>query len=173
MAHERRSHGFVSDRWLRWIDTLPYWSVHLVAVAGLIDGWAGRGPASAIAGGSYAVRLFAITAGYHRYFSHRTPTRPAASFQLVLALLGLTSTQKGPLWWAAHHRNHHKYSDQPERPALAAAARLLVVAHVLDPRRATPPAPTTTGEGPGRYPELRFVDRYAIWFTVAYAPRCT
>jgi stearoyl-CoA desaturase (delta-9 desaturase) len=26
------------------------------------------------------------------------------------------SVQKGPLWWAANHRQHHKYADQPEDP---------------------------------------------------------
>jgi stearoyl-CoA desaturase (delta-9 desaturase) len=31
--------------------------------------------------------------------------------QFLLALLGTSATQKGPLWWAAAHRAHHKYSD--------------------------------------------------------------
>ena len=31
--------------------------------------------------------------------------------QLALAFLGTTAAQKGPLWWAAHHRAHHRYSD--------------------------------------------------------------
>ncbi|MCX7953424.1 MAG: fatty acid desaturase, partial [Deltaproteobacteria bacterium] len=59
---------------------------------------------------SYAVRMFAITAGYHRYFSHRT-YRTSRLFQFVLAFLGLTAGQKGPLWWASHHRRHHLHSD--------------------------------------------------------------
>ena len=32
----------------------------------------------------------------------------------MLALLGASAVQKGPLWWAAHHRDHHRYSDGPE-----------------------------------------------------------
>ena len=61
------------------------------------------------------VKMFGITAGYHRYFSHRSfeTSRP---FQLVLALLGLIALQKGPLWWAAHHRDHHRFSDEPDDP---------------------------------------------------------
>src|SRR5262245_53055799 len=62
---------------------------------------------------SYFVGMFAITAGYHRYFSHRT-YKTSRVFQFVLALLGTLTAQKGVLWWAAHHRHHHKYSDQPE-----------------------------------------------------------
>ena len=57
------------------------------------------------------VRMFGITGGYHRYFSHRT-YRTGRVFQFVLAWLGASSVQKGPLWWAAHHRHHHQYSDE-------------------------------------------------------------
>ena len=60
--------------------------------------------------GSYVIRMFAITAGYHRYFSHRTFKLDRVS-QFVLAFLAQTSAQMGVLWWAAHHRTHHRYSD--------------------------------------------------------------
>ena len=58
------------------------------------------------------VRVWGITAGYHRYFSHRT-FKTSRAFQFFLAFLAQTSSQKGVLWWAAHHRVHHKLSDQP------------------------------------------------------------
>ena len=58
------------------------------------------------------VRQWAVTAGYHRYFSHRT-YKTSRAFQFFLALLAQSSSQKGVLWWAAHHRVHHKLSDQP------------------------------------------------------------
>jgi len=61
----------------------------------------------------YLARMFGITAGYHRYFAHRA-FRTSRFFQFVLALLGTAATQKGPLWWAAAHRRHHRYSDTPE-----------------------------------------------------------
>ena len=59
----------------------------------------------------YFTRAFAITAGFHRYFSHRSYTlgRPA---QFLLAFLGSTAGQRGPLWWAAHHRVHHRFADR-------------------------------------------------------------
>lgn len=56
------------------------------------------------------VRMFAITGGYHRYFSHRS-YKTNRVFQFLIALIGTAAAQMGPLWWAAHHRHHHKYSD--------------------------------------------------------------
>jgi stearoyl-CoA desaturase (delta-9 desaturase) len=60
---------------------------------------------------TFWLRLFAVTGGYHRYFSHRA-FKTSRVFQFVLALLGTSATQKGPLWWAGGHRRHHRYSDQ-------------------------------------------------------------
>src|SRR5580658_5991761 len=62
-------------------------------------------------GVSYAIRMFAITAGFHRYFSHRA-FRVNRVTQFFLAFLAQTSAQKGVLWWAAHHRLHHRHSDR-------------------------------------------------------------
>ncbi len=59
---------------------------------------------------TYGVRMFAITAGYHRYFSHRAFKLNRLS-QFLLAFLAQTSAQMGVLWWAAHHRTHHRYSE--------------------------------------------------------------
>jgi len=60
----------------------------------------------------YGVRMFGITAGFHRYFAHRS-FKARRWFQFVLAWLGTSATQLGPLWWAGHHRDHHKFSDKP------------------------------------------------------------
>lgn len=61
---------------------------------------------------SYYVRMFGVSAGYHRYYSHRTfeTSRP---FAFLLAWLAQSSNQNGVLWWAARHRHHHRYSDLP------------------------------------------------------------
>jgi stearoyl-CoA desaturase (delta-9 desaturase) len=58
----------------------------------------------------YAIRMLGITVGYHRYFSHKTFHLNRFN-QFMLALIGVTAAQKGPLWWASHHRMHHKYAD--------------------------------------------------------------
>jgi stearoyl-CoA desaturase (Delta-9 desaturase) len=59
---------------------------------------------------TYGIRMFAITAGYHRYFAHRSFKLHRVS-QFVIAFLAQSSAQMGVLWWAAHHRTHHRYSD--------------------------------------------------------------
>ena len=97
-----------------WLVSLPFYAVHVAAVVGIaLVGWSWKGAALAVA--LYYVRMFGFTGGYHRYFSHRT-YRTSRAFQLVLALLAQRSVQKGALWWAAHHRDHHKYSDTPKDP---------------------------------------------------------
>jgi stearoyl-CoA desaturase (Delta-9 desaturase) len=60
----------------------------------------------------YAGRMFFLTAGYHRYFAHRA-FRTSRFVQFLLAWGGCTALQRGPLWWAGHHRRHHRYSDRP------------------------------------------------------------
>lgn len=89
---------------------LPFIGVHLACLAAFFVpfawGWVG------LAFGLYVLRMWALTAGYHRYFSHRS-FKTSRAFQFVLALLGTLCVQKGPLWWAAHHRHHHRKSDRP------------------------------------------------------------
>src|SRR5690606_19421782 len=63
-----------------------------------------------VCGVLYWVRMFGVTGGYHRYFSHRT-YRTSRVMQFLLAFLAQTASQRGVLWWAAHHRDHHKFSD--------------------------------------------------------------
>ncbi|HLY63048.1 MAG TPA: fatty acid desaturase [Terriglobia bacterium] len=90
---------------------LPFIGVHLACFAALFIGF--RWSYVALAVALYYVRMFFVTAGYHRYFSHRS-FKTSRAFQFVLAFLAMTSSQKGVLWWAAHHRNHHRLSDTPE-----------------------------------------------------------
>ena len=61
----------------------------------------------------YWGRMFFVTGGYHRYFSHRS-YKTSRAFQFIIALIATSSTQKGVLWWAANHRHHHRYSDTEE-----------------------------------------------------------
>ena len=64
----------------------------------------------ALLAATYSIRMFGVTAGYHRYFSHRS-YKLNRTFQFLMAFLAQTSAQKGVLWWAAHHRYHHRHSD--------------------------------------------------------------
>jgi fatty-acid desaturase len=46
----------------------------------------------------------------HRYFGHRC-LDTSRLFQIVLALGGASSSQRGVLWWASTHRHHHQHCD--------------------------------------------------------------
>ena len=83
----------------------------LVHVACLLALWTGVSAAAiAVCLALYVVRMFAITAGFHRLFAHRA-YRTGRVFQFLIAFLGTASYQRGPLWWSAHHRRHHLYAD--------------------------------------------------------------
>jgi len=93
----------------QWINAWSFILSH-VAVLGAI--WSGvTWQAAILCVVLLVVRLWGVTAGYHRYFSHRT-YKTSRAFQFFLAFLAQSSSQKGALWWAAHHRVHHKLSDQ-------------------------------------------------------------
>ena len=73
--------------------------------------WTGVSPAAlTVALILYLVRGFGITAGYHRLLAHRS-FRAGRPVQFLLALAGSLATQGGPLWWVAHHRSHHRYTE--------------------------------------------------------------
>lgn len=91
-----------------WVRKAPFVVLHLSCLLVLVVGWSPV--AVAIAVGLYLVRMFAITAFYHRYFSHRA-FKTSRAVQFLGALVGVASIQRGPLWWAAHHRAHHRHSD--------------------------------------------------------------
>jgi stearoyl-CoA desaturase (delta-9 desaturase) len=99
---------------------LPYWSLsvpfialHLSCLAVLFTGV--DATSLILCCVLYFVRMFGITAGYHRYFAHRA-FNTGRVMQFVLAWLGCSALQKGPLWWASHHRGHHRHSDTPDDP---------------------------------------------------------
>src|SRR5579862_2898606 len=88
--------------------TIPFLIVHLACFAAI---WTGvTAEAVGLAIGLYWLRIFAIGAGYHRYFSHRA-YETSRVFQFVLAFLAQTSAQNSVLWWASMHRRHHLFSD--------------------------------------------------------------
>lgn len=59
----------------------------------------------------FVIRMFAITGFYHRYFAHKT-FKTSRLMQFIFAFIGSTAAQRGPIWWASHHRRHHLNSDR-------------------------------------------------------------
>ena len=96
-----------------WRTSAPFIVCHFLPLIGLFTGFSPVDLVLLVV--LYAVRTFFITAGYHRYFAHRS-FRTGRLMQFVLAFGGLTAAQKGPLWWAAHHRDHHRYTDTERDP---------------------------------------------------------
>jgi stearoyl-CoA desaturase (delta-9 desaturase) len=91
-----------------WMRVIPFIAMHLICLLVLVVGFSPVALWVALA--SYLLRMFAITAFYHRYFSHKA-FKTSRLCQFLFALLGATATQRGPIWWASHHRRHHLYSD--------------------------------------------------------------
>jgi stearoyl-CoA desaturase (delta-9 desaturase) len=96
---------------LDWFRVVPFIMMHLACFAVFLVGWSWL--AVSIAVGLYALRVFTLTGWYHRYFSHRT-FKTWRIVQFAFAVIGCSAVQRGPLWWAAHHRNHHVHSDDEE-----------------------------------------------------------
>ena len=94
-----------------WMRIVPFVGMHLACLAVFWVGWSPFAVGLAVA--LYALRMFAITGFYHRYFSHRA-FKTSRAAQFVFGVLGASAVQRGPLWWAAHHRHHHAHSDKPE-----------------------------------------------------------
>ena len=149
-----------------WLRVVPFIGMHLACLGVYWVGFSWFALWTAVA--LYALRMFAITGFYHRYFSHRA-FRTSRPLQFVFAVLGATSVQRGPLWWAAHHRSHHRHADtelDPHSPVRHGflwshmgwflAQRAFRTDHALVPDLA-------------RYPELRWLDRFDVLMPVLLA----
>ncbi len=156
----------VDDERIDWLRAVPFIAMHLACIAVV---WVGASPTAVwVAVALYAVRMFALTGFYHRYFSHRT-FRTSRAVQFLFALIGASCVQRGPLWWAAHHRNHHRNADtalDPHSPGL----RGFLWSHAgwfLTPHAFR----TDWSRIPdlAKYPELRWLDRYDTLVPVVLA----
>ncbi len=152
-----------------WTRALPFALLHAGCLGVL---WTGVSPvALALAGALYAVRMFALTGFYHRYFSHRT-FRTSRGMQWVFAVLGASCAQRGPLWWAAHHRHHHRHADDahdlhsPRRHGFWWSHMGWFLT-----RRAFATDLTRVPDLRG-YPELRWLDRFDAAVPLALALGC-
>jgi stearoyl-CoA desaturase (Delta-9 desaturase) len=140
-----------------WMLAVPFVALHLAAVAVFFVPFTWEG--LLLCGLTYFWRMFGVTGGYHRYFAHRA-YKTSRAFQFVLAWLGCSCLQKGPLWWASHHRHHHRYSDTPKDPHSPHETTFWWshVGWILSAEH----GPTLWERIPdlSKYPELRWLDRW-------------
>ena len=152
----------LEDR-IDWTRIVPFVLMHVACLAAF---WTGVSPvALVVALIAYLVRMFAITGFYHRYFSHRS-FKTSRAGQFIFGLLGASAVQRGPVWWAAHHRHHHVHSDQAG-DTHSPRQRGFWYSHM---------GWFLTGKGFApdlklvkdlmRFPELRFLDRFDLFVPV-------
>ena len=148
-----------AKRRVDWLRVLPFIGMHLMCLGVFFVGWSWT--AVGVAAGLWAIRMFSVTAFYHRYFSHRTFTTSRGA-QFAFAVLGASCTQRGPLWWAAHHRKHHKFSDT-ENDVHSPRHHGLWWAH-MGWITAQENFPTDFSQIPdlAKYKELRVLDRFDL-----------
>jgi stearoyl-CoA desaturase (Delta-9 desaturase) len=65
--------------------------------------------------GAHFVRAVGLTLAFHRYYAHRA-FKMGRVTRFVWTFIGTAAMQKGPLWWAGHHVNHHKFADREGDP---------------------------------------------------------
>jgi stearoyl-CoA desaturase (delta-9 desaturase) len=151
--------GMAGDDRVDVMRLLPFIAIHLGCGAVI---WVGVSiTAVVVAVLLYALRMFAITAFYHRYFSHNAFLTSRAA-QFAFALLGAAAAQRGPLWWASHHRHHHVHADEPE-DSHSALRHGLWRSHVgwfMSRAHFAPRGALVASLA--RYPELRFLDRWDV-----------
>jgi len=141
----------------QWLGATPFIAVHLLPLLAFWTGTKWQDWACCVA--LYWARMFGVTGVYHRYFSHRT-YKTSRVFQFLLALLAMSSSQKGVLWWASNHRTHHKLSDKDGDPH--DSRRGFWYSHVgwlYDYREATDYSKV---RDLARYPELVFLNEYWV-----------
>jgi stearoyl-CoA desaturase (delta-9 desaturase) len=148
-----------TEHQISWADHVPLLATHAMCLAAFWTGASARD--LLVCAALFYVRMFGVSAGYHRYFSHRA-FKTSRAFQLVLAILACSSAQRGVLWWAGHHRHHHRASDQPD-DIHSPRHRGFVWAHfgwLLSKRHEETNLRAVRDFA--RYPELRFLDRHYL-----------
>lgn len=152
---------------LNWVTSAPFLLSHLLCFGAFFVGFRWQYVLLAVI--SYSVRMFGVTAGYHRYFSHRA-FKTSRIFQFLLAFLAQTAIQKGVLWWAANHRHHHRYSDQPEdihSPSLKGFWYSHMIWIVSERYEATD---FNRVKDFARFPELRGLNKYHLVPSLVFVP---
>ena len=136
--------------------SIAFFAVHLLPLLAIFTGITWKAVILGIV--LFYGRMLFISGAYHRYFSHRS-YHLARFPQFVVAFLGTTAAQKGPLWWAGHHRSHHKFTDREGDPHSPRDG--VFWSHVgwilCDKYNRTD---TEAMKDFTRYPELRFLDKH-------------
>jgi stearoyl-CoA desaturase (delta-9 desaturase) len=140
-----------------WFRIIPFIVLHGMCLAVIWVGWSWTAIIMALL--LYIIRMFAITGFYHRYFSHKAFKTPRF-WQFIFGAMGNASVQRGPLWWAAHHRHHHRFTDL-EQDVHSPSRHGFWWSHIgwLTSRANFPTKYKYVAEW-AKYPELRWLNRF-------------
>ena len=139
------------------IQTLPFILMHFSLLAIF---WVGFSWIALVFGLlTYVIRMFAITAFYHRYFSHKN-FKTSRTTQFVFAFIAASAGQKGPLWWASHHRVHHTHTDTPDDPHSPKYTGFINSHLLWFLRKKNGLIISEKIKDFSSYPELRWIDKY-------------
>jgi len=111
---------------------------------------------------SHFLRAIGLTLAFHRYFAHRAFKMNRVT-QFVWAFIGTAAMQKGPLWWAGHHVNHHKYADRegdPHSPMVSGLYYAHIGWFLNDTKHDRLETTNPVVRDFSKFPELRFLDTY-------------
>lgn len=165
-SYTEADHNGEEARSIDWLRIMPFIAMHLACLAVIWVGWSPVAVLVALL--MYLLRMFAITAFYHRYFSHKA-FETSRVVQFLFALLAASSVQRGPLWWAAHHRDHHRHSDS-EKDAHSPVQDGFWWSHVgWFLSKANFATRWKNVRDWSRYPELVFLDRFDMLVPVMLA----
>ncbi|MSR22409.1 MAG: acyl-CoA desaturase [Gemmatimonadetes bacterium] len=150
-------------------DAIPFAIIHLAALGVLWSGFTVTSVVMCVT--LYLVRMWAVTAGFHRYFAHRS-YKTSRGFQFFLAFLGQTSAQRGVLWWSAIHRHHHRHSDTPQDVHSPRHEGFFFshVGWIFSKRKSR--ADYSTVQDLAQYPELRWLDEHPYLPAAALGVGC-
>jgi stearoyl-CoA desaturase (delta-9 desaturase) len=137
-----------------------FWAVQLSALLvfavpftwGLVGLWAA----------SHFIRAVGLTLAFHRYFAHRAFQMNRVT-RFVWAFIGTSAMQKGPLWWAGHHVNHHRFADRdgdPHSPMVSGVYYAHVGWFLNDARHDRLEQSNPVMRDFSKAPELMFLDRF-------------
>jgi stearoyl-CoA desaturase (delta-9 desaturase) len=111
---------------------------------------------------SHFLRAIGLTLAFHRYFAHRAFQMNRAA-RFVWTAIGTAAMQKGPLWWAGHHVNHHRFADRegdPHSPAVSGVYYAHVGWFLNDARHQRVEANNPVLRDFSTVPEIAFLDKY-------------
>jgi stearoyl-CoA desaturase (delta-9 desaturase) len=145
-----------------FISIVVFWTVQVSAVLAFLVPFSwGMAGLWAV---SHFLRAIGLTLAFHRYFAHRTFQMNRGA-RFVWTLIGTAAMQKGPLWWAGHHVNHHKFADRegdPHSPAITGFYHAHIGWFLNDARHdSVEPTNAVIRDFSGA-PEIAWLDRYHV-----------